>query len=115
MSDLSWRTLADRLRGKAPKGATRSSRWDDVRDDFLHGQVCAVCGGTAELIAHHIIPFHIAPDQELNPGNLIPLCEAKRYGINCHLLLGHHGNWSRANPNVRAEVAYWHQVLRGQS
>jgi 5-methylcytosine-specific restriction enzyme A len=110
-----WRDMADRLDGKAPPGAARSSEWQSVRNDFLRGRSCAVCGGRRFLIAHHIVPFHLAPDLELDPTNLIALCEAKRYGINCHLLLGHLGNYQRANPFVEAFAAEWnHLLVQGQ-
>jgi hypothetical protein len=49
---------------------------------------------------------------ELDPDNIIVLCEAKRYGINCHLLLGHCGNWRRANVYCDADVAYWKSKLK---
>ncbi len=106
-----WRDLADSLPGKAPPGAKRSSQWAAVRNAFLKGKMCAVCGGRKSLIAHHEIPFHLAPHLELVESNLIPLCEAGRYGINCHLLLGHVGNYQRTNVTVRADVAYWRQRL----
>ena len=103
----SWRDLADRLNGKAPTGARRSSRWRRVRDEFLRAKKCAVCGGRRSLVAHHKIPFHLAPDLELEFDNLLPLCEAKRYGINCHLLVGHCGNFRRINVYSEADAAYW--------
>lgn len=106
-----WRDMADRIEGKAPTGAARSSRWRGVRNDYLKGRTCAVCGGRRSLIAHHIIPFHLAPDLELDPQNLIALCEAGRYGINCHLLIGHLGNFQRANPFVVAFAAHWNHLL----
>jgi len=109
----SWRDMADRLEGKAPTGARRSGKWRGVRDDFLRGKRCEVCGGRKSLTAHHEIPFHLAPDLELDPGNLIALCQAGRFGINCHLLIGHVGNWQRTNVTVRASVAYWNQRLIG--
>ncbi len=105
--NMRWRDLTDRFSGKAPVGARRSGKWRRVRDEFLKGKRCASCGGRRSLVAHHIIPFHLAPDLELDVSNLLPLCEAKRFGINCHLLLGHVGNWRRANPFVEAEAAYW--------
>lgn len=107
-----WRDLAENLTGKAPTGTPRSSQWREFRNDFLRGRSCAVCGGRRYLIAHHIVPFHLAPHLELVASNLIPLCEAKRFGINCHLLIGHLGRWSWANANVLADVAYWHEKLR---
>ncbi len=102
-----WRDIAERLEAKAPPGARRSSRWRTVRDAFLRGKVCAVCGGRKHLVAHHKIPFHLAPDLELVESNLVPLCEAEKYGINCHLLIGHVGNFQRVNPVVDADIAYW--------
>lgn len=105
-----WRDLADRLEGKAPPDARRSAKWRKVRDDFLKDKCCAVCGGKKNLIAHHMIPFHIAPDLELDESNLLALCEAT-YSWNCHLLFGHLGNWQRTNMNVLADAAYWHQRL----
>ena len=106
-----WRIVSDRIAGKAPKGARRLSRWSEVRDEFLRDKVCAVCGGRKFLIAHHEIPFHMAPDLELEADNLIPLCESGRFGLNCHQLIGHVGNWRRVNPTVRADIAYWHQRI----
>jgi len=106
-----WRDLADRLEGKAPKNARRSKKWPKTRNEYLFGRTCVVCGGKKYLVAHHEIPFHLAPHLELEWDNLIPLCEAKRYGINCHLLLGHLGNWARVNVSVRADIAYWHERI----
>ena len=107
----SWRDLSERLEGKAPPGAKRSSQWRAVRTKFLRGRCCEVCGGKVKLIAHHRIPFHLAPDLELDPDNLHALCESGRYGINCHLLLGHLGNFQRVNTNSAADIAYWRQRL----
>jgi 5-methylcytosine-specific restriction enzyme A len=107
-----WRNLTDRLEGKAPPGTPRSGQWRKLRDEFLSGSCCEVCGGKKSLVAHHEIPFHLAPELELEPSNLMALCEAKRFGINCHLLLGHLGNWRRTNVNARADIAYWREKLR---
>lgn len=106
-----WRDLTERLAGKAPVGAKRSPFWSKARNEFLRGKCCAVCGGRKSLIAHHEIPFHLAPDLELDESNLIPLCESGRYGMNCHLLIGHIGNFQRSNPVVRADVAYWRERI----
>lgn len=107
-----WRDLSERLEGKAPPGARRSSQWRRVRDEFLRGKSCLVCGGRRSLVAHHEIPFHLAPDLELIESNLMPLCESGRYGINCHLLIGHVGSFRRANPIARADAAFWnHRII----
>jgi len=104
--------LKDRIQGKAPKGAKRSSKWSELRRRFLitHPR-CGVCGATKTLRVHHIIPFHIAPDMELDPNNLVVLCENKKYGINCHLLIGHLGNFRRTNPSCRIDIATWNIKL----
>jgi hypothetical protein len=47
---------------------------------------------------HHIEPFHVAPDKELDPANLLTLCDYP--GASCHLLLGHFGNWTMWNPHA---------------
>jgi hypothetical protein len=56
---------------------------------------------------HHRLPFHERPDLELSPDNLMTLCEAGKYGINCHLLVGHLGNWRRWNPFADQDALLW--------
>lgn len=77
----------------------RSPEWEKFSKDFLYGKVCAACGGKFRLVAHHMTPFHKDPSRELDPTNLIPLCEG-RYSCNCHLTFGHLGNWTLFNPKV---------------
>ena len=107
-----WRDMADRLTGKAPPGTRRSGKWRSFRNEILRGKCCAICSSERMICLHHIISFSLAPDLECEPSNCIPLCQSKKYGINCHLLIGHLGNWRRINVNVRADVAYWHERLR---
>lgn len=104
--------IKDRMQGKAEKGQRRSSKWKDIRATHLkeHPE-CEVCGRKTELEVHHIIPFSIAPDKELDPENLITLCESKKNGLNCHLLIGHLGNYRRFNPNVKADALEWRVKL----
>lgn len=110
-----FQTVTDRWTGKAPPGAQRSSEWSGVRDAFLaeHPQ-CACCGGTTKLRVHHVEPFHVNPARELDPANLITLCEAGKYGINCHLLLGHLGNWQKWNPLCRLDALRLRLKLSGR-
>jgi len=84
----------DKTQGKA-----RSPQWPKVRKEFLKGKVCAICGGTKKLEAHHIKSFHLHPDLELDPKNLIPLCEGNK-DINCHLVGGHVFSFQFENPHV---------------
>ena len=108
-----WSMLKDRLTGKAPPGSRRSPQWRRVRARHLQEHPrCAVCGGKKKLEVHHVIPFHLAPDLELDPENLMTLCEAKRFGINCHQFVGHLGNYRRFNPTARPDAGYWRMRLQ---
>lgn len=86
-------------------GHARSPHWQTVRKAFLKGKVCACCGGTEDLEAHHIKPFHTHPELELVVSNLLPLCEKPSHS--CHLVWGHFYNWAHINSNVVADVAAW--------
>lgn len=104
--------LKDRIQGKAPKGARRSSKWSKVRKKYLKDNpACEVCGCKKKLTVHHKIPFHIAPDKELDPNNLVTLCESNYLGKNCHLLFGHLGNFRRINSNIELDVMTWKMRL----
>lgn len=103
-----FKHIKDRVEGKAAKGARRSSQWRKVRKAHLEtNPECFICGSKHALEVHHIIPFNLAPDKELDPENLMTLCENKKYGINCHLLVGHLGNYRKINPNVFIDATTW--------
>ena len=81
-------------------GKARSPRWDAVRAAHLRREpFCRWCGGDHDLEVHHIHPFHDCPERELDPRNLITLCDAR--GRQCHLRVGHLGDWRGFNPVVR--------------
>lgn len=86
----------------------RSSDWPKVRKEHLLKQPeCQACGGADELQVHHICPFHLHPELELAPGNLITLCEKR--GHDCHFVFGHFHNWRLFNPVVRQDVERYRQ------
>jgi 5-methylcytosine-specific restriction protein A len=91
-------------------GAARSGHWPVVRRDFLAGKDCAACGGKTKLEAHHIVPFHVHPEKELDVTNLIPLCEGLDW-FNCHLAIGHLGSFQSYNLNVVRDAAAWRKKL----
>lgn len=104
--------LIDAAKGKHPMDAKRSGHWPQARKDHLDlHPACALCGGTAKLQVHHKQPFHLHPELELDPDNLITLCEAGHGGINCHLAFGHLGNFKSFNEAVEVDAASWaHKV-----
>lgn len=90
---------------KAPltiAGVLRSGKWPAVRKKHLAAHpACEVCGTKEGIEVHHVLPYQDHPELELDPGNLLTLCE--KHG--CHLAWGHFFNFSSYNPNVRADSA----------
>ena len=81
--------LFDKMYGRSPK-------WRKVRAEHIkNNPECAACGRKDGLEVHHIIPYHISPDLELEPANLITLC-----GKYCHFVFGHLMDWKSWNENV---------------
>ena len=79
----------------------RSSKWPKVRSAHLRiYPSCAACGTTKHLEVHHLIPVHVMPAQELEPLNLITLCEYH----GCHFRVGHAFNWKAYNPHCREDA-----------
>ena len=104
--------VKDRLSGKALKGQRRSSKWSKVRGAHLEKHPeCEVCGRKTHVEVHHVMPFSMFPDMELEPKNLITLCENKKNGLNCHLFVGHLGNFKRFNPNAKAMALQFRALL----
>jgi hypothetical protein len=88
-------------------GQERSPEWDEVaRAHRKREPACVVCGYRGRKIqVHHIKPFHLHPHLELDPDNLITLCEAR--GKHHHLLLGHLSSWHSYNEHVRVDAKYF--------
>lgn len=75
----------------------RASRWPYIRSIHLKDHnSCAVCGCFEKLEVHHIIPYSLDKSKELDPTNLITLCEKH----SCHLMFGHLGNYKSYNADV---------------
>lgn len=92
-----YRYIRSVVREKA-KNLTRSSEWGKVRSEHLKKfPQCAACGTKDHLQVHHIKPFHIYPELELDPSNLITLCMG---AYECHLMIGHGDSWKCYNPDV---------------
>jgi 5-methylcytosine-specific restriction endonuclease McrA len=86
-------------------GAARSPLWSWVRDDYAKKYPkCAVCQ-RREIEVHHIAPFHLFPERELDTNNLISLCRPH------HELVGHLMDWKSWNANVRTDAMLWRQRI----
>ena len=83
----------------AALGHKRSSKWPKTRKEYLAGHAyCEACGVRVLLNVHHIRPFHLWPELELEPSNLMTLCETRSH--NCHFLFGHLLSWKSFNLKV---------------
>lgn len=86
--------------------ALRAPGWPALRRAHLAKHpACAVCGATSDREVHHIKPFTLFPDLEMDPKNLVTLCRSKNWGFNCHLRVGHGGNYSWYNPYLISDIA----------
>ena len=95
-----------------PKENLRSKQWPKVRKEYLKKHPkCFICLGIKKLNVHHIKPFHKQPELELNPTNFITLCENNKGGINCHLFVGHLGNFKSWNENVIEDAKIWRMKI----
>jgi len=80
----------------------RSSQWPKVRKEHLKlFPTCAACGTKKAVEVHHKIPFSFYPEGELLPENFLTLCEYH----DCHLIVGHGGNWADVNPYAAEDAA----------
>ena len=88
----------------------RSSQWKKTRASHLEANgMCLACGGRVSLEVHHLMPYHLAPELELDPNNLITLCESASH---CHWTFGHLLNWRSYNENAKADaIAFFQKVL----
>lgn len=107
-----YRRIKDALQGKTAWKQKRSPKWEKVRAEHLEAQPhCKVCGGTEKVEVHHIKPFYLYPRLELKRSNLFTLCESGKYGINCHLLIGHRGNYKKFNKDCIKDAFAWYKKL----
>ena len=90
-------------------GTPRSGQWRRVQQEHLAKEpTCRVCGGKEDLNVHHLRPFEYFPELELEPKNLITLCNAKR----CHITFGHGGDFHAWNPHCISDVTLANQMYR---
>lgn len=99
------------LKGKS--FGIRSSKWRKIRNEYLKSHnFCRACGTQNKLEVHHIKPFHLYPELELEENNLITLCESS---YDCHLKIGHNGNWKYFNEFVEKDARdslFYHKKIR---
>lgn len=96
-------------------GAKRSPGWRIVREIHIKKHPnCELCGGTEICEVHHIQSFSRNPELELDPTNLITLCESGKNGIVCHRAFGHLGNYQSINVNCVEDVEMWKEKIQNR-
>lgn len=86
----------------------RSDQWPKVKKKhLLLNPRCAACESRKNKVAHHIKPFHLFPELELDPENLVTLCNKGH-----HLLFGHLMDYMSYNMNVLTDVAIWNERIK---
>lgn len=107
--------LANLLNREPTLSVPRDPGWREIRNAFLidNGSICAVCGKVKNLNVHHIIPVHVDKTLELETSNLIVLCENKT-PMNCHLGIGHLGNFKAYNPHVKEDAVFWKDRIKNR-
>lgn len=88
----------------------RSPKWREVRrKHLLENPNCAACGRSLKVEVHHIEPFHINPDRELDPSNLITLCDSP-----CHIVFGHFLDYKSWNTNVIEDCSVYYNKYKNR-
>lgn len=85
----------------------RSSKWNSVRKaHLLQYPKCCVSGLKTNLDVHHVKPYYLFPDLELDFDNLRTI--SRPY----HFLIGHLCNWSRYNENFDEMILYIRKAIK---
>lgn len=96
-----------------PLGRARSPQWSALEKSWLVDHpACAACGITHNLSVHHVKPFHLYPELELDPDNLLTLCSEQ--GNNCHRMLGHGGDFHAWIPTAKHDAAQRLKIIRAR-
>ena len=88
----------------------RSPHWPAARRLHLKTQPnCVACGTADKVQVHHIQPYHLHPSLELDQANMVTLCENPEAN-ECHLKIGHRGNFKNENKDVLADIQQFKQT-----
>ena len=103
--------LQNKLGWSRTFGVARSGGWPTFRKANIKKN-CECCGrkGTflKPLQLHHRKPFHLQPELELDPDNIITLCG------DCHLLVGHLMSFHSFNTSVKEDSKSWKERIENR-
>lgn len=104
MIGFALRLLRDRARVILGR---RDPRFPARERDFLRRHPACVGCGRPATTAHHVIPFHVRPDLEMDEGNWAAVEK------DCHYVIGHQRNWRKWNDRFWETVAELRAGARG--
>ena len=79
-----------------------------MRKEHLKKQPCCqACGSDRKPEVHHIVPVHLDPSRELDPSNLITLCDKW-----CHFVFGHLLDYRSWNKDVVRDARHYLEKRR---
>ena len=90
-------------------GALRSSQWKIVRRINIkdYCELCEVKGGLLRpLELHHVKPYHLFPELELEPSNFITVCRP------CHLRYAHLSSFHSYCLDIKELAREWQERRR---
>lgn len=91
------------LTKKKVRYAERSSEWPALRKKHINKHPCCqACGSCKKPEVHHIVPVHLDPSKELDPDNLITLCD--KY---CHFIFGHLMDYKSWNKDIVKDASWY--------
>tara|TARA_Y100000385_G_scaffold154814_1_gene160518 strand:+ start:7953 stop:8282 length:330 start_codon:yes stop_codon:yes gene_type:complete len=101
---LKWFRHSDKLH------IQRSSQWPKIRKKHIEKQPCCMaCGSCKKPEVHHIVPVHVDPTKELDPDNLITLCD--KY---CHFMFGHLMYYKSWNENIVKDAERYLNMVKNR-
>lgn len=94
------------------QGKKRSPKWGAFKKEYekTHPKVCAVCGSKKGVALHHLRPFHLHPELELEENNMLWVCE--RPGHDHHFMVAHLEDYKSFNPTAKEDAEIWRKKIQ---
>ena len=87
----------------------RSSNWPTIRKQHIKKHpFCIACNSTKNLEVHHVKPYQLYPELELDPSNLVTLCKTH------HLVFGHLTDYHSWNEAVVEDSNWYLQKVKNK-
>lgn len=79
----------------------RSSAWASFRNKNIKGK-CEICDSRFFLELHHVKPYHLFPELELDPNNVVTACRKHHFEF-CHFF-----DWKKFNKDIKNHIEQIH-------